>query len=312
MSRFLSAVKLSIFRTRRERANAGRNNRLPESGRGRTRRRRLNFRRRLNRRRRGAIRERLAYAMLGIQIHRVRAGARRPRTPALVLYKGLVPVPVKSGHNITDRSMPRRPNGFRFNARYLLLTYAQVPPDWPWGEAVSHLRELQPGARVRMGRENHADGGIHYHCFVDFGQPFDTSEQRRFDAAGHHPNILPVRRTPQSALEYSSKDGDVVADDFGADCDLDPRGSAKRARDAIWREITLAPTRDEFFAKLQEMVPRDLVVSFGSIDKYANWKYSPPVITPYVAPVGCHFEWDTYPVVEEWRRKWIGRTDGRR
>lgn len=139
------------------------------------------------------------------------------RGDASLKYKRLGPSPsTEGGHNITrPPSMPRRQNGFRFNGRYLLLTFSQVPGQFDCEGIITKLLELRSSCRIRLARESHANGGVHYHAFVDFGDPFETCDAGRFDVHGHHPNIQPIRRTPQNALDYVSKDGDVIRDDFG-------------------------------------------------------------------------------------------------
>ena len=137
--------------------------------------------------------------------------------------------------------MPRAQNGFRINNRYLLLTYPQVGPEFDWDRVRRLLHNL--GARTRIGRESHQDGGIHYHVFVDFGSPFSTRDCRRFDIGDAHPNIVAVRTTPHRSWQYVGKDGDVVYDDTGRE---DAGGVAKRSRDDVWADILSASTKDEF------------------------------------------------------------------
>ena len=190
-------------------------------------------------------------------------------------------------------------NGFRINNRYLLLTYSQVGDDFSWRGLGGMLHNL--GAFIRLGRESHEDGGTHYHVFCDFETAYSTRDCRKFDFEGHHPNIEPVRRTPRKAWEYAGKDGDVLLDDPAAE-PADTGGSSKRKRDDVWTEITNASTRDEFLALGQALAPRDFVCSFGSISKYADWKYREEP-TPYANPDGFTSragDTGTFPGLEEW------------
>lgn len=190
-------------------------------------------------------------------------------------------------------------NGFRINNRYLFLTYSQVGPDFDWRGLGRMLHDL--GAFLRLGREQHQDGGTHYHVFCDFEKPLSTRDQRKFDFAGAHPNIKAVHATPRKVWEYAGKDGDVLLDDPSAE-PPESGGGTKRKRDDVWAEITNAATRDEFFTLGPALAPRDFICSFNSIQKYAEWKYRPEPV-PYTNPVGltCRTR-DTgaFPGLEEW------------
>lgn len=173
-------------------------------------------------------------------------------------------------------------DGFRINNRYLLLTYSQVGPDFNWRGLGRKLHDL--GAFIRLGREQHQDGGTHFHVFCDFEKPFSTRDKRKFDFEGAHPNIEGVRRTPRKAWEYAGKDGNVCLDDPSAE-PPEPGGGSKRKRDDCWLEICNAGTRDEFFTLGQALAPRDFVCSFSSVSKYAEWKFRPEPV-PYENPAG--------------------------
>jgi hypothetical protein len=198
--------------------------------------------------------------------------------------------------------MPRAQNGFRINNRYLLLTYPQVGPEFDWDRVRRLLHDL--GARTRIGRESHQDGGIHYHVFVDFGSPFSTRDCRRFDIGDAHPNIVAVRTTPHRSWQYVGKDGDVVYDDTGRE---DAGGVAKRSRDDVWADILSASTKDEFFEKGQELAPREFVTSFSSVQLFADWKYR-PTREPYRNPRGLDCDISEFPSLEEWLRESIQET----
>ncbi|UJO02129.1 Rep [Bat associated gemykibivirus 1] len=94
---------------------------------------------------------------------------------------------------------------FKFQARYVLLTYAQCGDLDPWVVS-DHLSSL--GAECIIGRENHSDGGIHLHAFVDFGKRFSTRNVQKFDVGGCHPNIEPSKGRPWAGYDYAIKDGD--------------------------------------------------------------------------------------------------------
>jgi len=58
-------------------------------------------------------------------------------------------------------------------------------------------------------REQHENGGVHYHAVLQFATRQDFRDERRFDWQGHHPNIVTVR-APKRAVEYVAKDGDYI------------------------------------------------------------------------------------------------------
>ena len=62
---------------------------------------------------------------------------------------------------------------FDYHFRYALITYSQCGDLSP--ERVGE-RFQELGALLVIGRENHADGGIHLHCFVDFGRKEGSEE----------------------------------------------------------------------------------------------------------------------------------------
>lgn len=81
---------------------------------------------------------------------------------------------------------------FRLNARKVFLTYAQAEPvtklalfNWLKGRSVSNRTPV----KVLVAQEQHADGGLHFHCFVEFDGPINTRNAREFDYEGKHPNV---------------------------------------------------------------------------------------------------------------------------
>lgn len=189
--------------------------------------------------------------------------------------------------------------------QYALITYAQCGNLDPWS-IVELFTTL--GAECIIGRENHADGGIHLHCFVDFGRQFRSRRQDIFDVAGRHPNVQHVGRTPWVAYDYCIKDGDVVAG--GAERPIE-RGDKLSKTDEIWTIIMGAKTREEFFRLCQQMAPAKLATSFSSISAFADWKYQ-VVHTKYEHPEGCIFIQDRVEPLYRWAQENLGiRTGGK-
>ena len=180
---------------------------------------------------------------------------------------------------------------FEFRAKYGLLTYAQCGDLDPF--AVSdHLSEL--GAECIVGREDHADGGIHLHAFFMFETEFRSRSERVFDVQGCHPNIVRGYGTPEKGYDYAIKDGDVVAGGLER-----PSGArVSRTRDP-WADVIMASTRDEFFELVSQVAPRSLCCSFTSLRAYADWRYREDQ-QPYCTPAGLSFDTGEYPILGEW------------
>lgn len=155
------------------------------------------------------------------------------------------------------------------DARYLLLTYSQAGPDFNYTEIETLFSTLH--ADCRIGRERHADGGIHYHVFVDFGRKYSTRRTSIFDIQGRHPNIKKVGRTPWCAYDYVEKEGDVVGGSATRPAETNPGGSDESKKS--WEEIANADDADHYWELLRALQPRALCTNFGNLQKYADWKW---------------------------------------
>ena len=183
---------------------------------------------------------------------------------------------------------------FRLQARYVLLTYSQCG-DLDPQLVCDHLATLH--AECLIGREAHADGGLHLHAFVDFGKKVDIRDCRLFDVDNQHPNITPCGRTPQKMLDYAVKDGDIVAG--GLPLIL---GDEVPTADTVWRRIANAATVDEFWDLVRELAPRALLCNHQSLRAYAEWHYRPPTFV-YEHPRELRICADRLPELDEWVRE---------
>lgn len=183
--------------------------------------------------------------------------------------------------------------GFRFNAKYALLTYAQCGDLDPW-VVNEHLGRL--GAECIIGREHHATGGLHLHAFAGWENKFSTRDCRAFDVSGCHPNIVASYGTPEAGWDYATKDGDIVAGGLER-----PRGSNRSVHGSSqkWHEIVLAETRDEFFELCKSLDPRSLCVNFPSLRAYADWRYRLDR-APYSHPGTIELHTDQVPTLRRW------------
>ncbi len=184
-------------------------------------------------------------------------------------------------------------SSFRVQSRYVLLTYSQCGELDPW--AVHDSITSYP-AECLIGRENHADGGIHLHAFVDFGRRINLRDSRRFDVDGRHPNIQPCGRTPQKMLDYAIKDGDVVAGGLSPTVGTEVQGA-----DNVWARIADAASVEEFWELARELAPRALLCNHQSLRAYAEWHYRPATVA-YEHPPGLHLCTGGVPELDAWVR----------
>lgn len=170
---------------------------------------------------------------------------------------------------------------FRCNARYFLVTYAQCGDlsEWDVLDCFSSL-----GAECIIAREDHEDGGVHFHVFVDFGRKFRSRRTDIFDVRGRHPNISSSGGTPEQGFDYATKDGEIVAGGL----ERPSRTTSFGKTYDKWSEIAAAESRDEFWELLEELDPKSMLCSFTQLQKYADWRFNPkpPV---YETPRGFEF-----------------------
>jgi len=190
---------------------------------------------------------------------------------------------------------------FKFEAKYGLLTYAQCGESFDAHEVVCHLGEL--GAECIIGREVHADGGIHLHAFFMFERKFATRNERVFDVGGRHPNIVRGYGTPEKGWDYATKDGDVVGGGLER-----PSGSGLLSTGDKWSRIIAASSRDEFFRLAAELDPKSLCVSFNSLRTYADWRYRPEP-EPYCHPGGISFLPERIEELNDWVSNNLGQCE---
>lgn len=172
---------------------------------------------------------------------------------------------------------------FTFHARYVLLTYAQCGQLDAF-RVMDRISEL--AGECIIGRESHADGGIHLHCFVDFGRKFRSRKADVFDVGGFHPNVSSSRGHPEEGYDYAIKDGDVVCGGLGR-----PTPEVRGGNESIhskWTTITSATNRDEFWELVHKLDPKSAATAFSQLQKYCDWKFAPHVAA-YESPTGIEF-----------------------
>lgn len=184
------------------------------------------------------------------------------------------------------------PSTFTTNSRYVLLTYSQADTldYWKIVELVGSL-----GGECIIGREHHVDGGIHFHAFVDFGRKFRSRRADVFDVDGCHPNITKSYGNAAGGFDYATKDGDVVAGGLARPGDGEDQ--AMQGSDT-WYQAMQAETRDEFFALLEQCAPKNLILNFPAISRFADWRFEKKADT-YSTPEG-NFDLSGCPGLNSW------------
>lgn len=166
--------------------------------------------------------------------------------------------------------MPSKSRDF-VNSRYVLLTYAQCESLDAF-RVMDHISGL--AGECIIGRERHADGGIHLHVFCDFGRKFRSRRADVFDVDERHPNVSGSYGTPEKGYDYAIKDGDVVCGGL-ARPSRPSRGDLDGETDSVWSRITEASSRDEFWELVHLYDPRAAACSFSQLNGYANWRFDP-------------------------------------
>lgn len=192
------------------------------------------------------------------------------------------------------------------NVDYVLLTYSDCPDDFDPQLIINAV--VGTGAVYRLGRELHQNGKPHFHCFVQWSEPFSHPDAGAlFYVGGRRANIKRFSANPGRRWDYvgkyaGHKEGHYI---IGDQCDR-PGGDkddSERTQADIWGEIICAPTEEEFFEKLAALAPKQLGCNFGSLKLYAEWKYR-PVIGEYEPPLGDYVPTAS---LQEWADKWVNQ-----
>lgn len=115
---------------------------------------------------------------------------------------------------------------FRLQARHIALTYPQAKCDKE--SLFNFLLGIENVAKVLVAQELHADGGVHFHCYVGFrSHPRShITCERFFDWQGNHPNFQGVRNV-KDWLKYCTKE------------DLAPLANFTISPDEVFKQIVI-------------------------------------------------------------------------
>lgn len=185
---------------------------------------------------------------------------------------------------------------FRFQGRYVFLTYSQVEvnDDNTKQNLANHLMGLasrKPFGFCIVGHERHVErGGYHFHAFISFERKLDTSNERKFDWNGYHPNIAacPV---PKNFYNYTIKND--------SPCDLqccadghtyllgtvpDTFAAERESRNQLWgRLLDESSSADDFMSKVRVADPYTFATRYQALDcmSRAVFRTREPYTSPY-------------------------------
>lgn len=152
---------------------------------------------------------------------------------------------------------------FQLNTKTLFLTYSQCPIPWEeFVQALFNLPKLQHLDGYVVSREEHSDGGFHYHCLLSCSQPVRLRQQHLLDVCyegvTYHPNIQSPRDI-KATYEYVTK-GEEIWEDLGA---LERRVGGTRGD--TWASALSATDYEEACAIIQTNYPRDWIINGDKI-----------------------------------------------
>lgn len=195
----------------------------------------------------------------------------------------------------------------RWCARYFMFTTSQSGYDWPYQRLIDICEAL--GAKHKISRELHADGGYHFHAFVDFERKFEFENPHKFcvgEPSGRsrehcpvktHCNILPITRTPFNTWDYVAKYGDVVSNN----CERPVARGSNVTRDDMWTGSLAQSNKDEFLKDVRKHSPRDAVLFHKQITSFAHSNYDDPQPQmPVIDEEGVYIHWERYPQIRKW------------
>lgn len=170
---------------------------------------------------------------------------------------------------------------FRVNRKSVGLTYA-APTDREENPIASNemlLAELNktctPPERYMIGMELHpSNNKLHYHVYIEWDYKVDIKNERHFDVAGVHPNIISVK-SKKKWMRYCSKEGNTLTN-FST---------------CPWKRALQASSDAEAMDILWDEKPMDMAKHGHMIEKnIKKRRYQPPEPIVYCGPFGNNFQ----------------------
>lgn len=98
----------------------------------------------------------------------------------------------------------------RWHAKNWLITYPQSKLSRE--EVQNHLSSIKAIEKLVVGQENHQDGNIHFHAFVEYKDKIDSKNVRLWDIKGEHPNVKSVgrgKKNLRNVVKYCTKEDET-------------------------------------------------------------------------------------------------------
>jgi len=152
---------------------------------------------------------------------------------------------------------------FRFAAKRVLLTFAQVDDFFTKETILYDLVERLPVHTYTIAEEQHRDGGRHIHALLQFTHRVDTVDVRFFDIASihhdYHPNIKPVQ---YGKANWERARAYVVKEDPAPLTNQEPT----LGYDEI---IAQSSSQEDFLELVLKHHPRDYALNLAALEKVA-------------------------------------------
>lgn len=151
------------------------------------------------------------------------------------------------------------PSHFDFRSKRVFLTYPRS--DGLTRELIRN-KLIELGVQYYIvGREQHADGGTHFHAYGEWIATFRTQAKRAFDISGYHPNIQSVR-VARNVMRYICKE------------DTDPLTNMQLPNDKpSFREVYMANTETEFWELARAADPRAFILQHERLEYFARKRF---------------------------------------
>ncbi|KAF8872205.1 hypothetical protein CPB84DRAFT_1829873 [Gymnopilus junonius] len=161
---------------------------------------------------------------------------------------------------------------FRFSAKTYFLTYSQIGDhSWAMLEAVFNRMNKRP--KWWAVKEQHADGGWHWHVLVVFDTVYRGKNPHVWDVDGIHPNIKIVTRSygVDRVAAYMRKTGNP--DSSGNWCPpiVDENNMPKQKK---WAYIADSKDDEEFNARLRVHAPYEMINNHTTLKAYSKDKFA--------------------------------------
>lgn len=167
--------------------------------------------------------------------------------------------------------MAFRTNRCKFGLTYSCPEEADENPITGCEFLLARLELLGEVTKYIICQEKHQSGKNHYHAFIQYSAPINTTNARLFDVEGVHPNLIhpPIGK---GWISYCAKQGDFITNFYEG-------GTYERA--------LKAGTWEEARAILVAGDPRTAMLSYDRLQ--SNWRAMRYIPRPVPLPAGYRF-----------------------